>query len=747
MKPYMINKKLALLLFIGATATSTFAQQKRLTVEDAVLRQRTTLAPERLSQVAFIPATTTLWWVAKSAGKECIVFHEAETNKTDTILRVAKLNEMVQSTGLELAKFERFPFMKFIDKDKFRFLYSNVYFQYTISMNKIEVVNRLPVNAENAEIDQPSGNIAFVMNNNVVLFNPDSYNEYVNGKSSTHDGVVGATKTFFLTLDGSYTTENGKAVHRNEFGINKGLFWSPSGKKLAFYKQLQQNVTDYPLLKIGSVPAKTENIKYPMAGAPSHTVYVYIYNLENKLTYPVMIKGEADQYITNISFSPDEEHLYVALVNRDQNYMQLNRYDAKTGGFVKTVFSEENSKYVEPENPVLFVKNDRSRFIWQSERDGFNHLYLYRYSGELETQLTKGNFDVKEIIGFDEKGEKLYFMATANNGLDRHCYWVEIKTGKMQAFISTPGTHTVLMSDNGKYFLDAYTSTTVPRNTAIITSEGKELRVLQKSENPLLTYQKCDIKLFSIKAADGKTDLNCRMIYPHKIDSSKKYPVLVYLYGGPHAQMVTNSYLGGADMWLYYMAQQGYLVFTVDNRGSANRGLEFEQATFGNLGKTELFDQMMGVQYIQGLRYADTSRMGVFGWSFGGFMTINMMTRTELFKAGVAGGPVTDWRLYEIMYTERYMDNPTQNAAGYDDANTLKYVKNLKGKMMIIHGTDDDVVVWQHSLNYIKQCVDEGVQVDYFVYPGHKHNVLGKDRVHLMQKVADYMDLHLKNNR
>jgi dipeptidyl-peptidase-4 len=743
----MINKKIALFLLIGAVSTLTFAQQKRLTVEDAVLRQRTTLAPERLSQAAFIPATTTLWWVAKSAGKECIIFHEAETNKTDTVFRIAKLDEMVQSTGLELAKLERFPFIKFVDKDKFRFLYSNVYFQYTISLNKIEVINRLPVNAENAEIEQATGNIAFVMANNVVLFNPGSYDNYVNGKGTSDDGVAASTKNYFLTQDGNMITENGKAVHRNEFGINKGLFWSPSGKKLAYYKQLQQNVTDYPLLKIGTTPARTENIKYPMAGAASHTVYVYIYNLENKLSYPVMIKGEQDQYITNISFSPDDEHLYAAIVNRDQNYMQLNRYDAKTGGFVKTVFTEESTKYVEPENPVLFVKNDRSRFIWQSERDGFNHLYLYRYSGELERQLTQGNFDVKEIIGFDEKGEKLYFMATANNGLDRHCYWVEIKTGKMQAFLTTPGTHTVAMSDNGKYFLDSYTSLSVPRKTVLANNEGKEIRVLQKSENPLLTYQKCDIKLFTIKAADGKTDLNCRMIYPHKIDSAKKYPVLVYLYGGPHAQMVTNSYLGGADMWLYYMAQQGYLVFTVDNRGSANRGIEFEQATFGNLGKNELFDQMMGVQYIQGLRYADTSRMGVFGWSFGGFMTINMMTRTNLFKAGVAGGPVTDWRLYEIMYTERYMDNPTQNAAGYDESNTLKYVKNLKGKMMIIHGTDDDVVVWQHSLNYIKECVDEGVQVDYFVYPGHKHNVLGKDRVHLMQKVTNYMDLHLKNSR
>jgi dipeptidyl-peptidase-4 len=234
------------------------------------------------------------------------------------------------------------------------------------------------------------------------------------------------------------------------------------------------------------------------------------------------------------------------------------------------------------------------------------------------------------------------------------------------------------------------------------------------------------------------------MIYPAAFDSTKKYPVLVYVYGGPHAQMITNSWLGGADLWLYYMAQQGYIVFTMDNRGSMNRGLEFENATFRDLGKVEMEDQLAGVSYLKKLKYVDGARMGVYGWSFGGFMTTSLMTRTpDVFKLGVAGGPVIDWRMYEIMYTERYMDMPQNNAKGYHDADLTNYAKDLKGKLLLIHGTNDNVVLWQHTLTYLKKCVDEGVLIDYFVYPGHEHNVLGPDRVHLMRKISQYFKENL----
>jgi dipeptidyl-peptidase-4 len=350
---------------------------------------------------------------------------------------------------------------------------------------------------------------------------------------------------------------------------------------------------------------------------------------------------------------------------------------------------------------------------------------------------------VTEFLGFNKAGTKAYYMTAPNNGLDRQFCSVEIETGKVVNLTKAKGVHQIAMSDDGSYFIDTYSSTTTPRRVTLMKENGEEVALMINALNPIRDYKTCGLRLFNIPSTDGSTTLNCRMFYPPNFDSTQKYPVLVYLYGGPHAQMITNSWLGGADMWLYYMAQQGYVVFTLDNRGSDNRGEVFEQATFRKFGTVEREDQLAGVNFLKKQKYVNEKRMGVFGWSFGGFMSIGMMTRTDAFKVAVAGGPVIDWSMYEIMYTERYMDKPQDNPEGYNDANLLNYVKNLKGKMMIIHGTEDDVVLWQQSLLYVKKCVDENVQVDYMVYPEHKHNVIGKDRVHLMQKVADYFKQNL----
>jgi dipeptidyl-peptidase-4 len=345
--------------------------------------------------------------------------------------------------------------------------------------------------------------------------------------------------------------------------------------------------------------------------------------------------------------------------------MKLNKYDAITGAFIKTLFIETHAKYVEPQHPVTFIKNSPRFFIWQSARDGHNHLYLYEQNGRFVRQLTTGDFEVTELMGFNDKGTKAYYMATANSGLERQCYSVEIESGKTVPVTRNAGVHQVVFSEDGKYFLDTYSNTNTPRKTILMNDEGLEKSVILHAQNPLMDYKTCNIRLFQIPAADKATKLNCRMFYPPNFDSTKKYPTIVYVYGGPHVQLVTNSWLGGSDMWLYYMAQQGYVVFTMDNRGSANRGMEFEQSTFRNLEKAEREDQMEGVSFLKKQKYIDATRLGVFGWSFGGSMSISLMTRTDAFKVGVSGGPVIDWRWYEIMYTERYMDKPDENPEGY----------------------------------------------------------------------------------
>lgn len=295
----------------------------------------------------------------------------------------------------------------------------------------------------------------------------------------------------------------------------------------------------------------------------------------------------------------------------------------------------------------------------------------------------------------------------------------------------------------GKFFIDRFTNLKTPNKTTLLNAKGEQLKILLNAEDPLKEFKIGDVKLVKLKADDG-TPLNGRLVLPPDFDPQKKYPVIVYVYGGPHGQMVTNSFLRGWSWWFYYMAQRGFILFTMDNRGTNNRGLEFEQIIHRQLGTVEIQDQMVGVNYLKAQPFVDSTRIGVHGWSYGGFMTISLMTRQPaVFKVGVAGGPVIDWRYYEVMYGERYMDTPQSNPDGYETASLLNYVKNLDGRLLIIHGTVDPVVAWQNSLLYLRKAIDLQKQVDYFVYPGDEHNMFGMDRVHLYQKITDYFMEHL----
>ncbi len=425
-------------------------------------------------------------------------------------------------------------------------------------------------------------------------------------------------------------------------------------------------------------------------------------------------------------------------MNRDQNNLFEVKYDIANGNPVDTLFEETNPKYVQPLHGLTFVKNHPDEFIWISRRDGWNHLYLYNTDGKLIKKLTEGDWEVTELNGFDKKGDNVFFTCTKESPLDRDFYMVNLKSGKMTRITSAPGVHNVIQDETGENFLDAYSSLTVPYNVNLVNHEGKVLRKVFSAEDPLKDFSLGKTKFFKLKSSDGY-DLYCREILPANFDSTKKYPVLVYVYGGPGVQLITNSWLGGANLWLNYMAEHGYIVFTLDNRGSANRGLAFEQVTFRHLGTHEIEDQTIGADYLKSLPYVDTTRMGVFGWSFGGFMTTSLMTRRPgLFKVAVAGGSVINWEYYEVMYTERYMDTPQANPEGYKESNLLNYVQNLKGKLLMIHGTSDPVVVWQNDLMFIKKCADLGIPVDYFVYPGQEHGVRGVDTFQMYNKITNY---------
>ena len=570
-------------------------------------------------------------------------------------------------------------------------------------------------------------------------------------------------ETIQITTDGGKGIVYGQSVHRNEFGIDKGLFWSPDGDHLAFYRMDERRVTDYPLFSIAERPAKPSTIKYPMAGDSSHTVTIGIYNVISKKTVYLNTVGPYDQYLTNVTWSPNGQFIYVAVVNREQNEMKLNQYSAETGELVKTLFTQKHSKYVEPQNGPLFVPKSYTDFIWQSNLEGFNHLYLYS-NGKL-SKITNGNWEVSEVIGFDKTGEYLIVNSTRNSDLKldqesptNRCplaiSWKNPKSSPIILFSNQGSSYVGMhgLSENlmSGYLASVFSNVTTPRQLLILDVNTyisdyvnrkktiEQPRVIFSSKNPIEDFALGELKLDQLNNAG--TILHTRTFLPPSFDPNKKYPVVVYLYGGPHAQMVTNSWLGGGNLWMHYMAQKGYIVFTVDNRGSSHRSFEFENATHRQLGTVEMEDQLFALKHLKSLPYVDSSRVGVHGWSFGGFMTTSLMTRhAGAYKVGVAGGPVIDWKLYEIMYTERYMDKPSENPEGYEANNLLNHASKLKGRLLMIHGADDDVVVWQHSLKFVQKSVGAmNANLDYYVYPGHKHNVVGPDRAHLYKKISQY---------
>jgi len=549
-----------------------------------------------------------------------------------------------------------------------------------------------------------------------------------------------------LSTDGSREIVYGQSVHRNEFGINKGTFWSPDGMRLAFYRMDQSMVTDYPQVDIFPREATHEPDKYPMAGMTSHKVTVGVYDLQSQQTVYLQAGDPTDRYFTNIAWSPDSKTVYILELNRGQNDCRLVSYNATTGERIAELYRETSDKYVEPQNPIQFLPWDDTKFILQSEKDGYNHLYLFDVKGKELKQLTKGPWVVMEVVGFNRKSQSIIIRSNELSPLQSNLYAVNVKTGKRTVLDRGIGvTRSVDLSASGQQAVEKFSAPDIPRIIDIVnTNNGKHCELLN-AEDPWQNYQQPIFESGSIKAADGLTDLYFRMVKPADFDASKKYPTVVYVYGGPHAHNVDASWHWMSRSWETYMAQKGYILFILDNRGSENRGRDFEQATFHQLGQIEMQDQMKGVDYLRTLPYVDIDQLGVHGWSFGGFMTISLMTNyPDVFKVGVAGGPVIDWKWYEVMYGERYMGTPENNPEGYAKTSLLAKAKNLKGKLQVITGYNDNTVVPQHCLSFLDACIKAGTQPDFFAYPGEEHNMRGHASVHLHERITQYFEDYLK---
>lgn len=717
-------RKISFSLLLALASFCAAAQQQQLTIEDAVVKNRTTLAPENLKQLQFIYGTGDYVYAKTANGLDSWTRGSFSGEESEW-LTLSQLNAILKENGLE--ELTAMPAINFSQGTDFTFVSkgAKIGFQPTTRrawiITPAAIANKLPQQSSKA------GFTAYVDNYNISVL------------------INGTTKQ--ITSDGNKDIVYGDAVHRNEFGITKGMFWSNDGLKLAFYRMDQSMVSDYPIIDWNSYPAKNQNIKYPMAGGKSHEVTLGVYDASNSRLVYLQTGEPKEQYLTNIAWSPDNQYIFIAVLNREQNHMKLNQYNATTGAFVKTVLEESDDKYTEPLVPVLFLKNNSSQFIWQSNRDGWNHLYLYDTTGKMIKQLTSGNWEVLDVKGFDQKGDNLFYSSTAESPITRNLYRLNVKSGKSTRVTDGFQVHVTQLSSDGNYVLDNASDPSHARVVSIVDTRSGKAKLLLQATDPLKSYALGRMTVSTISTPNG--DLYYRLYRPVNFDSSKKYPVVVYWYGGPHVQVITDAYNGGAaDYWFQYMAEHGFVVFSIDPRGSDNRGKAFEQSIFRRAGEMQMEDLMAGVDWLKKTGYADPERMALFGWSYGGFMTLDfILHHPGVFKVAVAGGPVTDWKYYEIMYGERYMDTPKENPEGYAATDLTKLAGELKGKLLVIHGLQDPVVVQQNSVNFVKAAIDKGVQVDYMIYPGHEHNVMGKDRAHLYQKITDYIfqNLDVKN--
>jgi len=702
--------KLTFKILIAAFLFSavSYGQSKELTLEDAVMQQYGKFYPKSLTMFSWVPNTDCYTYLE---GYQKLMKASERNTEAKEILNIQELNKKL---GAELSWFSGF---KWKDENEFWVNDGLKFYTYNTVDEKGQLIHGLDESAENPTFHNGTENLAYTKRNNVYIH-------------------TGNKLKLIVTDNEDKNIVSGQAIARSEFGITNGLFWSPDGNSLAFYQKDESEVADYPLLDNTKTPGEVMFIKYPMTGQKSEKPKVGIYNIATKKTAFISPREGEDNYLTNLSWTPDNKFVVIAEVNRDQDHYWLNVFDATTGAFVRTLLEETNDKWVEPEHVAFFPSKTSNNFVWISEKSGFNNLYYYDFKGNLIKQLTNHEFVVKNIIG--ERNGLIYYTTTGKNPLDNLVYAVDLK-GKTRVITKISGTHSIEITTDGKFIHDHYSSHSTPGQDVILNAKGKLEKELLMSDNLLADYKIGTAEIGSITAEDG-TKLYTRLIKPSNFDATKKYPVLVYVYGGPHAQLVTNSWLDGASLWMYWMAEQGYLVFTIDNRGSAERGFAFESQIHRQCGTVEMEDQISGVDYLKSLPYVDGERLAVHGWSYGGFMTTSLMLRNAgVFNVGVAGGPVTNWKFYEAMYGERYMDRPEQNPKGYEKASLMTHAQNLEGDLLLIHGTVDDVVVMQHNFALVQRFVEVGKQMDFFPYPMHKHNVRGEDRVHLMTKVLEYV--------
>jgi len=599
------------------------------------------------------------------------------------------------------------------------------YFIYDLTSNKIEKLTSKG-KVRLAEFSPDGKNVVFIKDNNLIIKNLIDKSE----KNITTDGKQNNI------INGSTDW-----VYEEEFGITKGFFWSPDSRKVAFYRFDESNVKEYNMQMWGSLYPEDYKYKYPKAGEDNSIVDIYVYDLNKDKSIKMDLGKETNQYIPRIKWTNENNILAIYRLNRLQNYLEMLYCEANNGSS-KVIYSEQNKYYIDINDNLNFLPD--GNFLLTSEKDGFNHIYLFDKNGKLIKQLTFGKWDVDEIKGIDTKRNLIFYTSARTAAYNKDLCSVKFDGSKNNIISSKTGFNKAEFSSNFNYYILTYSDANTPNIYTIVnTNNGKEIKVIENNQKLANTIKQFNFqpKVFEKFTTDKGIELNYWIIKPLNFDITKKYPVLMYVYGGPGHNTVTNSYSFSDLSWFQMLAQLGYIVVSVDNRGTGNRGEEFKKCTYKELGKLETEDQIDAAKYFANQSYVDKNRIGIFGWSYGGYMSTLCMTKgADYFKAGIAVAPVTNWRYYDNIYTERFMRTPQENPNGYDENSPINHVKKLKGKYLLIHGTGDDNVHAQNSMDLITALVNANKQFDMFIYPNKNHSIFGGyTRFHLYKKMTDFI--------
>lgn len=646
------------------------------------------------------------------------------------------VSTIVDSKNLEGIQFENYSFSRNEEKVLLPTETESIYRHSTRS--KYYIYDRETSKAQElssgkqrlAQFSPNASRVAFVRENNIFIKDLNSNTE----TQVTFDGEMNKI------INGATDW-----VYEEEFGFDNGMQWNSNGTKLAFYRFNEENVPEFSMDMFSELYPSQYRFKYPKAGEANSTVEIFIYDLQSNETIAADIKVEDEFYIPRIKWTNNENVLSVQRMNRHQNNLDFILVNAKDGSS-ETIFTETDEAYIDVTDNLTFLK-DGEHFVWTSEKSGYNHIYLYNIKGKQVRKITKGDYDVTDFYGIDESTNTVYYASAERSAIQRDVYAVQLNGKNKRVLTNKEGTNSATFSTSFKYFINQHSNANTPYLFSLYNAQGDEVRTLKDNarlKGTLSNYALSQKEFFNFETSEG-VNLNGWMMKPHDFDETKEYPVFMYLYGGPGSQQVTDAWGGSNFLWYQMLTQQGYIVACVDNRGTGARGAEFKKCTYQQLGKLETQDQIEANRYLAKLPYVDGSRIGIFGWSYGGYMSsLCLLKGADDFKMAIAVAPVTNWRYYDSIYTERYMRTPQENASGYDDNSPINHVDKLKGKYLLVHGSADDNVHYQNTMEMTTALVNANKDFDMFVYPNKNHGIYGGyTRLHLFRKMTNFIKENL----